>query len=235
LSVRIFSDAESLADAGTDLVVLRLGEGFAARGRASLALSGGRSPRGLYQRLASPPRVSQIDWSRVRVFFADERAVPPTDPESNFRMARETLIDPAHIPPRNVHRMKGEYPDLEVAVEEYEAHLSEALDLVILGLGPDGHIASLFPGSPLLGERRRRVAAVLEAPKPPPHRLTLTPLALEEARSVLVLGIGPDKAEAVARALSNEGDPAATPARLVRDREWLVDRAAAALLNGRSG
>ena len=233
MSVRIFADAEALADAAADLVVLRLGEGFAERGRATLALSGGRSPRGLHQRLASPPRVTQVDWSRVRVFFADERAVAPTDPESNFRMARETLIDPAHIPPRNVHRMKGEYPDLEVAVEEYEAHLPEALDVVVLGIGPDGHIASLFPGSPLLAERARRVAAVLDSPKPPPRRLTLTPRALEEARSVLVLAIGADKAEAAARALAETGEVAATPARLVRERDWLLDRAAAGRLSER--
>jgi len=234
LSVRVFSDADSLAEAAADFVILRLGEGLAARGRAGIALSGGRSPRGLYQRLASLPRVSQVDWSRVRIYFADERAVPPTDPESNFRMARETLIDPAHVPPRNVHRMKGEYPDLQVAVEEYEAHLAEPLDVVILGVGPDGHIASLFPGSALLGERAHRVASVLDSPKPPARRLTLTPRALEEARSVVVLATGADKAEAVARALAETGELSATPARLVRDREWLVDRAAAALPGARS-
>jgi 6-phosphogluconolactonase len=168
-----------------------------------------------------------VDWTRVRVYFADERAVPPDHPDSNFRQARGMLIDPLRIPPRNVHRMKGEYPDLAAAVEEYEAHLVEPLDALVLGVGEDGHVASLFPGSPLVRETVRRVAAVTDSPRPPARRLTLTPRALVEARRVLVIATGGAKAGAVARALDADVTPEEVPARLVRDREWYLDREAA--------
>src|SRR5205814_1562451 len=110
--------------------------------------SGGRTPVPLYRALAGADLRERIEWSRVRIWFADERAVAPEDPASNFRLARETLIDPLRIPPTHVHRMKGEYADLTAAVEEYESHLVEPIDLLVLGVGEDGHIASLFPGSP---------------------------------------------------------------------------------------
>jgi len=173
---------------------------------------------------------SRVEWARVRIYFADERAVPPDHPESNFRLARETLLDPLRLAPRNIHRMKGEYQDLEAAVVEYEAHLTEPLDVLILGVGEDGHIASLFPGTPLADEKVRRVAAVTDSPKPPVLRLTLTARALGEARQVLVLATGPEKAEAVARALEGWAGPREVPARLVRGRDWYLDRAAAGRL-----
>jgi len=232
MPIEVEENPDAVADAAARRVAEAAALAIAARGRFSIALSGGRTPRGLYQRLAAgvtPP----IDWSRMRIYFADERAVPPDDPESNFRLARETLIDPAGIPPKNVHRMKGEYPDLAAAVEEYEAHLGEPLDLVVLGLGEDGHIASLFPGRGAVLETVHRVAAVLDAPKPPPRRLTLTPRALAEAREVLVLVTGSEKAAAAARALETSGPASELPARLVRDRVWLLDRAAAAGLSPR--
>jgi 6-phosphogluconolactonase len=228
--VRVFEDAAALAAEAARDVAEAAAARIEALGRASLGLSGGRTPVATYRALAAEPLRSRVAWERVRIFFADERAVPPGDPESNFRLARETLIDPLGVPPRNVHRMKGEYPDLDVAVEEYEAHLVEPLDVLILGVGEDGHVASLFPGSPLVGETRRRVAAVTDSPKPPARRLTLTPRALAEAGRVLVLATGAEKAEAVARALEGEGEAREVPARLVRGRDWYLDRAAAAKL-----
>ena len=225
-AIEIFPDSTAVAAAAAARIVGAARDAIASRGRFSLALSGGRTPAQLYRTLAT----AAIDWPRTRIFFADERAVPPADPDSNFRMARETLLDPARVPPRNVHRMKGEYPDLTVAVEEYEAHLTEPLDLVVLGIGEDGHIASLFPGSPLISETTRRVAAVLDAPKPPPRRLTLTPRALDEAGEILVLVTGVEKAAAAARALEPGVTPREIPARLVRDRVWLLDRDAASRL-----
>jgi 6-phosphogluconolactonase len=224
--IAILKDAGSVAEAAATRIEGWIAAALDSRGRCSIALSGGRTPRDLYRRLAAGP----IDWSRVRIYFADERAVPPEDADSNFRMARETLIDPARIPPRNVHRMKGEYPDLAVAVEEYEAHLTEPLDAVVLGIGEDGHVASLFPNHAALGETVRRVAAVLDAPRPPPRRLTLTPRALAEARDVMVLATGAGKAAAVAEALEEEGPARDLPARLVRDRTWRIDRAAGSKL-----
>jgi 6-phosphogluconolactonase len=226
--VRIFDDAAALAAAAAGAVAEAAAAGIAALGRVSLGLSGGRTPVATYRALAAEPLRSRVDWARVRIYFADERAVRRDDPESNFGLARETLIDPLRIPPRNVHRMKGDYPDLQVAVEEYEAHLTEAIDVLILGVGEDGHIASLFPGTPLVSETARRVALVTDSPKPPARRLTLTARALAEARRVLVLATGTEKAGAVARALEGEIEPRALPARLVRERDWFLDRAAAA-------
>ena len=226
--VRVFDDAAALAAAAAGAIVEAAAAGVAARGRASLGLSGGRTPVATYRALASEPLRSRVDWARVRIYFADERAVRRDDPESNFRLAREVLIDPLRIPPRNIHRMKGDYPDLRVAVEEYEAHLTEPIDVLILGVGEDGHIASLFPGTPLVSENARRVAMVTDSPKPPALRLTLTARALVEARQVLVLATGTEKAEAVARALEGEVEPRELPARLVRGRDWYLDRAAAA-------
>jgi 6-phosphogluconolactonase len=229
MSLEIFADAGSLAEAAADRVLAHLAAALAERGRATLALSGGRTPEGLHERLASEPRRARLDWSKVAIYFADERAVPPDDLESNFRMARVTLIDPLGIAPRQVHRMKGEYADLDAAVDEYAARLPKALDVVVLGVGEDGHVASLFPRHALLDERDARVAAVTDSPKPPPRRLTLTPPALADTAHVLVLASGAGKAGAVAAALAPAGDVHDVPARLVREREWLVDRAAAAL------
>ena len=233
-SVRVVEDAGTLAATAAAAIVEAVAAGLAALGRASLGLSGGRTPVPTYRALAAEPLRSRLDWSRVRIYFADERAVPPDDAASNFRLARETLIDPLRIPPRNVHRMKGEYPDLEVAAVEYEAHLTEPIDALVLGVGEDGHVASLFPGSPLVSEMVLRVACVTHSPKPPARRLTLTARALAEARRVLVLATGTEKAEAVARALEGDAGPRDLPARLVRDRDWYLDRAAAARLSARA-
>ena len=227
MGVQVFDDADALAAAAAARVVAAAAEAIAARGRFDLGLSGGTTPAGLYRRLGGAER-GGVDWGRVRVWFADERAVPPADAASNFRLARETLIDPAGIPPRNVHRIKGEYPDLAVAVEEYEAHLTGPLDLLVLGVGEDGHTASLFPGSPLLGERVRRVALVENSPKPPVRRITVTPRVLEEARAALVLATGAGKSAAVARALEGAAAAGEVPARLLRGRDWYLDRTAAA-------
>jgi 6-phosphogluconolactonase len=223
----IFDDLDVLAASAAERVAAAARARLGERGRFALGLSGGRTPGRLYRRLASPPLRDSVDWNRVRIFFADERAVPPTDPESNFRMARETLIDPAGIAPTHVHRMKGEYPDLEAAAVEYEAHLTEPLDLLILGVGEDGHTASLFPGSPLARERSRRVAVVRDSPKPPPARLTITPRVIAEAREIIVLATGVEKADAVARALADSADPLDVPASLAQGGCWHLDRPAA--------
>jgi 6-phosphogluconolactonase len=195
-----------------------------------LALSGGRTPAEAYRILARGLTEHSIDWNRVIVLFADERAAPPTEPESNYWEVRKLLLEPAGVPPQHVLRMKADGPDLEAAAAEYDPLLAEPLDLLVLGIGEDGHTASLFPGSPLLRERARRAAAVFDSPKPPPQRLTITPRVIAEARAVLVLASGVDKASAVARALAPGADPIATPAALAREGVWLVDAAAAASL-----
>lgn len=208
-------------------------EAVAARGTCALALAGGSTPRPIYERLAGMAE-ERMPWSRLEIYFGDERCVPPDDADSNYRMAREALLDRAPIDAARVHRMAGER-DPEEAARLYERELPDSLDVVLLGVGPDGHTASLFPGSPALDEpleSGRRVLAVTGS-KPPPRRLTLSPRALREARALLVLVTGAEKAEAVARALEGPWDPAATPAQLARRGEWIVDRAAAARLHPR--
>ncbi len=194
----------------------------------SLALSGGETPRPVYRRLVTE-RPEPESWSRVEVYFADERCVPPGDPASNYRMVRETLLELLPAVPARVHRMEGERPDREAAARAYEAHLPDRLDILVLGLGADGHIASLFPRSPSLAESRRRVLAVT-APKPPPERLTITPPVVRAARLTIGLVSGAAKAEALARVMDDPGDEDETPGRLARGGLWIVDTAAASRL-----
>ena len=228
--VRIYEDAAELAQAAAGKIAQRIVAGVGLGGRVRVALSGGHTPIATYQALAAGPWVGQEQWRGVEIYFSDERAVPIDDPESNFRMARVTLLDPVGIAARNIHRIRAEDPDLEEVVREYETVLPPALDLIILGIGDDGHTASIFPGSPLAREAVARVAAVRDSPKPPLRRVTITPRVLREAREIMVLAAGAAKAEAVARALEGTTDPDRVPARLVREREWLLDRAAARLV-----
>jgi 6-phosphogluconolactonase len=202
-----------------------------SRAHCSLALSGGETPRPVYQCLAAELPEGE-SWSRVEIYFADERCVPPDDPASNYRMARETLLDLLPAAPARVLRMEGELPDREAAARAYAALLPERLDLLVLGLGPDGHIASLFPRSTSLAESQRRVLAVT-APKPPPERLTITPPVIRGARLTIGLVSGAGKAAALVRALDGPSDVDQTPGRLARDGLWIVDTAAAARLAAR--
>jgi len=175
----------------------------------SLAVPGGSVAESFFPRLAS----LDLDWDRVLVFFGDERAVAPDDPASNARLARDLWLDRAPIPLANVHRMRAEGEDLDAAARAYERVLLDVLgdpprlDLALLGMGPDGHVCSLFPGHPALDETERYVLPVLDAPKPPPRRVTLTLLALARARRVVLAAFGAAKAEAVRSALD---DPAST-------------------------
>src|SRR5437773_1769646 len=179
--VRVFADAAELAQAAAGKIAQRIVAGTGLGGRFRIALSGGQTPIATYQALAAGPWVGQERWRVVEIYFADERAVPIDDPQSNYRMARETLIEPAGIPARNIHRIRAEDQDIEEVVREYERRLPPALDLIILGIGDDGHTASIFPGSPVAREALARVAAVRDSPKPPLRRVTVTPRVLREA------------------------------------------------------
>lgn len=203
----------------------------AARGACRLALSGGETPEPVYRALAAMPE-GAVPWEATDIFFGDERAVPPDDPQSNFRMAREALLSRVAVAPARIHRVPAERGDLDVAAAEYARLLVPPLDILLLGIGGDGHTASLFPGSPLLGERRRLVAVVRDAPKPPPTRLTITPPVLAAARDVLVLASGPAKAAIVARAALGPADPQALPIQLALEGTWMLDTEAAADLRG---
>ncbi len=212
------------------MIAAELSSCIGARGNATLCLSGGSTPRKTYDSLATLGG-DVVDWSKVWFYFGDERCVPPDHPDSNFRMASEALFAPLGITPGSVRRMRGEHPDHDRAARDYEAELPEAFDVLVLGIGEDGHTASLFPGSRALGERTRRVVHVV-GDKPPPDRLTLTPPAIESARLVLVLATGGGKAAAVRRALETPLDIARCPAQLARDAVWLLDLEASAELTG---
>lgn len=198
-------------------------------GPVSLALSGGGTPGPVYQALAASPHP---DWERTDIFFADERAVAPDHPASNYRLAREMLLERAGIPAERVHPMfpdepAGDDEALERAARAYEDLLPPRLDILILGLGEDGHTASLFPGSEALSETRRRVVPAV-GPTEPRRRLTITPAVIQAARLVVVLARGPGKREAVRRALQMPGGTVRdTPGRLALHGIWILDREAA--------
>jgi 6-phosphogluconolactonase len=232
--VHVLADPPLVALAAADRIATVAEEAVKAGGGFRLGLSGGHTPEGAYRLLASPEFRARLPWDRLHVLFADERDAPPTEPESNYWMIRKLLVEPVGIAPENVHRMKADASDLEAAARAYESNLQEPLDLLLLGVGEDGHTASLFPGSPWLLENGRWVAAVHDSPKPPPRRLTITPRVIREARSVVVLVTGARKAGAVRRALDEDGEVKECPARLLRSYDWWIDRAASASLVERS-
>lgn len=211
-------------------IVERLEALVGEREQASLMLAGGNTPRAVYACLAAPPLSSRLAWDRVAFYFGDERAVPRDDPESNYDMARRTLLEPLGISPRRVFRMEADDFDIETAADRYGAVLPASIDLVLLGIGADGHTASLFPGHAALDETERRVVPV-RGPAPPVLRLTVTPPVLVEAEEILVMASGADKAEAVHRAIEGPWDPMICPAQLARRGAFVLDRAAAAQLS----
>jgi 6-phosphogluconolactonase len=243
--IRVFADAEAVSRAAAQEFVRCAGPAIAARGRFAVALSGGSTPRRLYQLLAAEPFRAQVDWSRVDFFWGDERCVPPDHPDSNYRMAREAMLEKLPVPADRVHRMEAERADRDAAARDYEQTLARvlgvpaggeppALDLILLGLGPDGHTASLFPHTAALAEKSRWVV-VNYVPKFNTDRLTLTAPVLNQAREVLFLVAGADKAEPLAEVLEGPPDPERLPAQMIRPAQgrlvWYVDRLAAARLS----
>lgn len=214
----IVVEPEALAERAAEWLAEALERVLAGGGQCSFALSGGKTTGPIYRMLAG----KKLDWTRVDFYFADERCVPPDHPESNFLLAEETLLRPAGVKPEQVHRMEGEREDRDAAARDYEAVLPPVLDVVLLGMGEDGHTASLFPGGSELEERERRVLAVV-GPKPPPWRLTLTLPELNRARQALFVVAGAGKRDAVRRIQTGEPLPAAQVTQAV----WIMDRAAA--------
>lgn len=237
--------AERAAGRLTELIEFAV----AAQDQAVVALTGGSTPRRLYQNLADAtlPWRGRVPWSHVRLFWGDERHVPPEHPDSNYGMAKATLLDHVPVPAAHVHRIRAEMPDAHEAAADYERTLEDVsgprrsvlFDVMLLGVGEDAHIASIFPGSDLLApdpegfSPGRRVAAV-RSPRGDAWRITLTPHALLAARAIVVLVAGPGKAAAVKAALQLPLNVTRHPAQLLRDAgdrvEWFVDRPAAAQL-----
>jgi 6-phosphogluconolactonase len=242
--VRIVENADALAAAAAEEFITAVRAGVEARGTASVALSGGSTPRRLYSLLAGPEHRDRVPWKDLDIFFGDERPVPPDDPESNYRMARETLLERAPISEAHVHRMMGEDPDLARAASSYASELRRhfglapgefpRFDLALLGLGPDGHTASLFPGTRALASND--LAASNWVGKLDAVRLTLSAPVFNRSAHVVFLVSGPDKAPALKSVLRGNFEPQQLPAQLIRPDPgrllWLVDRAAAALLSG---
>ena len=242
-NVQVFAHVDTLLDAAADMVTAQAVASIGSRGRFVLALAGGSTPRGLYQRLAVAPWRDRIDWTRVHLMWGDERCVAPTHSDSNYRMAREALLDHVPVDAAQVHRLRGEdVPDS--AAFNYEAELRATLDagapggpgvidLVLLGLGVDGHTASLFPGLPS-GRLITRWVVAEHVDTTRGWRLTLTPPIINAARAVLFLVAGDDKAAALAAVLEGPVRPSALPAQRIATGgsqvTWLVDRAAARLL-----
>jgi len=230
----VIAAPEALAGVFADRFAVAARTAGAAGRQLSCALPGGSVAAIFFPVLAKAP----VPWNRVEFFWGDERAVGPDDPDSNYGLAKRLLLDPAGADPRRVHRIAGEGRDLEAAARAYEQELVRTLgnppriDLVVLGLGPDGHVCSLFPDHALLRERGRYVAAITDSPKPPPRRITFTMLPLELAGTICVAGFGASKAEAI-RAAVDEPDsqlPVGLALRAARRSLVLVDPAAAALL-----
>ncbi|MGA8354859.1 MAG: 6-phosphogluconolactonase [Solirubrobacteraceae bacterium] len=223
--ITTLADPEAVAVRAARDIAGQLQRAIEQRGRAHLALSGGGTPERTYELLVDAVE----DWDAVEVWFADERCVPPQDEQSNYRMAAQTLLDRLASPPRAVHRMQGELGPQEGAhlyAQElrasFDGHESDvpALDLIVLGIGPDGHVASLFPGAPTLAaEDHELCLAVHDSPKPPSERITLSLAVLRAANRCLLLATGPSKADAVSAAM---GEPTKhVPASLLR-RERLT-------------
>jgi 6-phosphogluconolactonase len=227
----IVEDADAVAGRAAGWIADAIRKTVRDKGTCTLALAGGSTPRQAYQRL---PALPVVPWPQVEIFFCDERAVPPESPDSNFRMAQEAFLNQVPIPMAKVHRMTAELDDLTTAAREYEALLPATLDVLLLGIGPDGHTASLFPHAPALLEREHRVVRVVGG-EPLVQRLTITPPVIQRAVRVLVLATGTDKADAVARALEGPEDVESVPAQLARGGTWILDRAAARSLRGAGG
>jgi 6-phosphogluconolactonase len=225
---RIRLDAAKLPQLAAEMIAAELMANVGARGAATLCLSGGTTPRHTYERLAALPGVR---WNDVTIYFGDERCVPPSHSDSNYRMANEALFVPAGVDARNVRRPEAEAGDPDAAAREYEQLLPDVIDVLVLGIGEDGHTASLFPGSAALRERTRRVVHVI-GDKPPPNRLTITPAVIERARFTIVLATGRGKANAVQRALEGPVVVERCPAQLARDAVWMLDPEASSGLVG---
>ena len=238
MSIDIAADPEQVAERVADRFIACARDAIGRRAGFDVAVAGGSTPKAMNKLLTVSPRRERVDWTHVRFFFGDERCVPPDDAESNYRMTRETLFDPLGIEPSSIFRIAAELaPD--AAASDYAQTLTSLLgpepvfDLVMLGIGPDGHTASLFPGS----WEQIDLAALVAAPYVATfstHRVTLTPRVINAARVVVIATAGDEKTEALAAVIDGPHDAAVHPVELIRPTggavEWFVDRAAAARL-----
>lgn len=234
--IKAFTTVEELQKYAAGMIARLLNEGIGERGNASIALSGGSTPKGVYQRLGGEPFLSQVDWMRVHLFWGDERCVPPDHRDSNFRMTDEALLRKIHVPAANIHRIRAELPPADAAtlyeedIRSYFGGARPVFDVMLLGLGEDGHTASLFPGTSIVSEQARYVADVF-VPEFNARRISLTLPVINAARMIIFLATGNNKAAIARDVIAGKGN---YPAGLVKPGTgmlfWLLDDAAASLL-----
>lgn len=241
--IRILTTPQELFAAAAEEVVRAANDAVSARGKFTIALSGGSTPKSLYNLLATNARTA-LPWDRMFFFWGDERHVPPTDPESNYRMVDEALLSKVPVPPANVYRVPAEEADAAAAAAAYELSLKKFFqltgdavphfDLILLGMGPDGHTASLFPGTDGLREKAKLVIANW-VEKLKTHRLSFTLPVINAARCVAFLVSGMDKAATLKTVLEGAAPEEQYPAKLVQPKDgkliWFLDRAAASGLS----
>jgi len=253
--VRVYRDPDELALKSARLFARRADQYVIGCGRFTVALSGGSTPKAMFSVLAAEPFLDTVPWSSIYFFWGDERCVPPDHSDSNYRMTREVLLSKVPVPPQNVFRIPAELPDPEKAAGEYATTLTQfflsepganrtgtaplsnlpRFDLIFLGMGPDGHTASLFPHTAAL-EAGDQIAVANYVEKFKTHRITMTAATINNARNVTFLAAGQDKAETLRNVLEGNYQPDVYPSQLIRPHNgtllWLVDEAAARLLGG---
>jgi 6-phosphogluconolactonase len=238
--IRIFNDSEQVSVAAADLFVQAAKESIDQKGRFTVALTGGTSPIAMHKLLTLPAYAEKVDWNNVFVFWGDERWVPLDDPKSNAKMAYETLLDHVSVPAGNVFPMWSAEHTPEQYAGVYEQLIKDYVgddgrfDLILLGMGDDGHTASLFPGTAVLTETTKWVDAYYLQPQSM-HRITLTAPLINQADRIVFMVYGPGKAPALHEVLEGDRNPAVYPAQLIRPVHgevlWLVDKAAATALS----
>lgn len=223
---------EALVGFAANWIAMRIRAAITLRGSCSLFLSGGDTPIPIYENLAALSRTDPIEWSKVALYFVDERCVKAEDPASNYGAVKRALLDRLPEAPRDIRRMVGEAPDPEAEARAYEAILPESIDVMVLGMGADGHVASLFPHTPQLHEESRAVVAT-QAPSKPNARISLTLATIRRARLKMLVIRGTEKAPALARALESDVDIDETPVQGVGPALWLLDQESASQLSER--
>jgi len=237
--IKIYPDKEALFSASSDLLISAMRQAVMTHRVCTVALSGGNTPRGVYRHLAIASVHYRIPWQKIHLFWGDERVVPPDHEESNYRMVKETLLDHISIPPGNVHRIKAEL-GADVAAEEYADELKRffktslpEFDIILLGLGTDGHTASLFPETPILEEKEKPVNKVF-ASAYNSWRISLTLPVINRARQIIFLASGENKSEIIREIFTLDKPSRKFPASLVSPQKgdilWMLDEAAASRL-----
>ena len=243
--IKIVADSKELCQTAAEVILASVAATLHKKEFFTIALSGGSTPKGLFTLLAGDAALQdQIPWSKIHFFWGDERHVPPDHPQSNYRMAREAMLSKAPVPDRNIHRVRAEEPDAGTAAAEYEQEIRTffkletgqlpCFDCVLQGMGPDGHTASLFPGTAALHETQRLVVANY-VEKLQTHRITMTAAVLNNAAMIIFLVGGKEKAETLQRVLEGDPQPDLFPSQLIQPSHgqllWLVERSAATRLS----